>query len=120
MGFAFSRVGVQTWLNKIRLKLDVQLRNYYTPLTSQVEELEPEKHICNLQVTTTQLTTTQHPESRRSSREVHFILPQHHQDNDSTTWQRNPRSRTAIAHRKKTENPPQTRLAEQKLKQGVL
>ena len=41
-GCASGGVGVQSWLNKLRLKLEVQLRNYYTPLTIQVAKLEPE------------------------------------------------------------------------------
>ena len=68
MGCAGSGVGVQSWFNKLKLKPTVQLRNYYTPLTSQVEELELEEHLCNLQVTTTQFPICQ----------VRFTLPQHH------------------------------------------
>ena len=42
LGCASSGLGIQSWLHKLKLKLEVQLQNYYTQLTSQVENLEPE------------------------------------------------------------------------------
>ena len=37
-----------------------------------------------------------------------------------TNWRQGPHRRTSLAHRKKTQNPPQDRLTEQQVKQGVL
>ena len=62
MGCAVSGVGVQNWLTKPKLKQDVTIRNYYTLLNSQVEELEPTEKLCNLQI-----ATTQHPEAIRGN-----------------------------------------------------
>ena len=70
MECAGSGVGVQSWLHKLELKPEVQLRNYYIPLTSQVDKLEPEERICNLQV-----TTTQPPESIKGRYQLQFTLP---------------------------------------------
>ena len=42
LGCAGSGVGLQSWLHKLKLKLELKLQNYYTPLTSQFEKLEPE------------------------------------------------------------------------------
>ena len=64
MGCVGSGVGVQSWFNTFKLKPTVQLRNYNTPLTTQVEKLEPEEHLCNIQVTTTQVPPTQPPISQ--------------------------------------------------------
>ena len=35
--FAGSILGIQSWFHKLKLKPNVQLGNYYTPLTSKVE-----------------------------------------------------------------------------------
>ena len=51
---------------------------------------------------------------------MRFALPQKHKEKDSTSWRKNPYRRTSLAHRNNTENTPQTRLAEQQVKQGVL
>ena len=45
LGRADSGVGVQSWLHKLKLKPEVQLQNYHTPITSQVAKLEPEEHL---------------------------------------------------------------------------
>ena len=52
--------------------------------------------------------------------QVRFTLPQHHREQDSTKWRKHPHKRTPLAPKDNTENPPQARLTEQYVKQGVL
>ena len=63
MGCVVSGVGAHNWLTKLKLKTDVPLRNYYTPLTIKVEELIPTDKLCNVQV-----RTTLNPVTRRGNR----------------------------------------------------
>ena len=109
-----SAVGVQNGLTKLILKTDVPLKNYYTPLTSQVEELGPTDNICNLQ-----FSTTQHSGSRKGNRRVRFTISQKHTNKDSTKWQQQPCRSTTHIFRNKREQPKQTILIDQKFKQGV-
>ena len=115
MGCAVSGVGVQNRWTKLKLKTTVPLQNFYAPLTSQVEELEPVEKLCNLQ-----FYMTHPPEVRRGIRRVRFTLPQKHRYKDSTSWRQNSHRCTSLVHTKNTENSPQNRLVEQQVKQGVL
>ena len=107
LGCTGSGLGIQSWLHKLKLKLktEVQLQKYYTPLTIQVEKLEPEEHLYNLQV-----TTTEPPESRKGSRQLRFTLTQHHRDKDSTKWRQYLHICASLAHSKNANSPPQDRL----------
>ena len=61
------------------------------------------------------MTTTQLPLCQ-----VRFTLPQHHRDQEITNWRQIPHRLTSLAHSNNTQNPPQPRLKEQRVKQGVL
>ena len=93
----------------------LNLHNYFSPLTSQVEELETntEAHDSALSITT--------PTSAGVNQHVTFTLPAGHTDKDSTEWRRSPRSRskrpTAALPPKQIQVPP---LTEADLKRGVL
>ena len=85
LGCFVSGVGVQNWITKLKLKIDVPLLKYYTPLTSQVEELAPTDTLCNLQV-----GKTQNPGFIRDNCRVRFTLLPQHTDKDSASWRRHP------------------------------
>ena len=86
LGCAVSGVGIHNGLTKLKLKTDVSLQNFYTPLTSQVEELAPTDTLCNLQV-----GKTQNPGFIRDNCRVRFTLLLQHTDKDISSWRRHPR-----------------------------
>ena len=110
---------------KIKHKYSVKpqklhLHNYWTPLSGQVEEpesLPPPTH--------PPTPETLNAINNSPVHSVSFNLPIHHRDKDSSTWRRNPRSRSTYA-RQHAENSHQKRtrrakpLTEAQVKRGVL
>ena len=95
--------------------MPIHLHNYFTPLTSQVEELAspPTDHLC----TSREIThDTQHgPYRPQPPKQVYFSLAPSHTDKDSRTWTQSQWT---------TRAPPfslcHLQLHEHRIKQGVL
>ena len=121
-------MGVQNWLtSKIKLDTDnVHLLNYYTPINTQVEEIEPTDRLCSLQVGITQNTSPDPAQdkveptgARGGNLRVRFTIPPQHTDKDITACRQQPCIRTICAGRywshalrKSIAHPKHTALTE--------
>ena len=95
--------------------MPIQLHNYFTPLTSQIEELAspPTDHLC----TSHEIThDTQHGHYRlQRPKQVSFSLAPSHTDKDSRTWTQSQWTTRAPPHSLR-----HLQLHEHRIKQGVI
>ena len=107
--------------SNIKLEIStVDQKNYYTPLTSQVEALETTNRLCSLEVVPThtpelalERDKSRPTGARRGNLMVQLPIPQHHTDKDSAEWRRHPCTKKGSRHQN-------TLLTDQQVKIGVI